>query len=171
MEVVIFEQENVKIKRKKAQPSRDYSTVGHTDNTVVLMVENGKVFLKSFNPKTGRIYIHSEIKSYANPGVNLTNAKGVHVLLLNPSLKPDPSPYIFIFPEEGIASLFNVCIFLAAKASKADELMFDADTIGGSSVSSGDSNSHEEFNPTQDFNAGAAARAQELLDGYNEISD
>ena len=167
MEVAIFEQANVKIKRKKAQPSRDYSTVGHTDNTVVLMVENGKVFLKSFNPKTGRIYIYSKIKSYANPGVNLTNAKGVHVLLLNPSLKLDPSPYIF----KGIASLFNVCIFLAAKASKADELMFDADTIGGSSVSSGDSNSHEEFNPTQDFNAGAAARAQELLDGYNEISD
>ena len=70
-----------------------------------------------------------------------------------------------------MASLFNVCIFLAAKASKADELMNDAETIGASSVSSVESNSHEEFNPTQDFNAGAAARAQELLDGYNEISD
>ena len=102
--------------------------------------------------------------------MNLTNSKGLHFVLLVPSLKPDPSPNIFIFAEEGVASLFNACIFLAAKATKADELMYYAETIGGASVSSVESNSddddYEDLHPTQDFNAGIQALAHKLLASY-----
>lgn len=171
MKVVIFEQENIKIKRKKAQPSKDYSTVGHSDNKVALLIaEDGKVYLKAVNPQTGLVYIYSNIKSYAHPEVNRTNAKGVHVLLLVPSLKPDPSPCVFIFPEEEEAFRFNACLSLAAKAAMKDDL-YDADTIGGASVStvesdSDDDDEYEEFNPTQDFNTGAKALAQEFMASY-----
>ena len=172
MKVVIFEKANVKIKRKKAQPSRDYSTVGHNNNKVVLIAEGGEVYLKAFNPQTGLVYVYSQIQSYANPDINLTDAKGVHVVLLVTRLKPEPSPYIFIFAEEEVAALFNACIFLAAKAAKADELIRDAETIGGDSVSNAESTSdkddYDNFTPTQDFNAGAQARAQELLSSYKE---
>ena len=102
----------------------------------------------------------------------MTDAKGVHVVLLVTRLKPEPSPYIFIFAEEEVAALFNACIFLAAKAAKADELIRDAETIGGDSVSNAESTSddddYDNFTPTQDFNAGAQARAQELLASYKE---
>ena len=171
MKVVIFEKKNVKIKRKKAQPSKEYSTVGNRDNKIALLIaEDGHVYLKAVNPQTGLVYIYSNIKSYARPEVNRTNAKGVHVVLLVPSLKPDPSPYIFIFPEEEDAFKFNSCLSLAAKAAMQDDL-YDADTIGGASVStvesdSDDDDEYEEFNPTQDFNTGAQALAQELMASY-----
>ena len=184
--VVIFEHENVKIKRKKAQPSQDFTTVGNRDNIIKLMAEDGKVHLKAFNPQTGLVYISSNIKSYANPGLNETNPKGVVSSLLNPTLTPDPRVYIFLFAEEGVASQFNELITLAAKAATEED---DSETIGGASVNSDydattnghnsendsvsslDSNSddddwYEEFNATQDFNIGAQARAQEYLAGY-----
>ena len=171
--VVIFEQENVKIKRKKAQPSKKYSTVGHNDNKVALLIaEDGRVYLKAINPQTGVVYIYSRIKSYAHPEVNLTNAKGVHVVLLVPSLKQEPSPYVFIFTEEEVASQFKACLSLAQKAAMQDDL-YDADT--NTSVSTVESESedkdddddnYEEYHPTQDFNVGAQALAQEYLMSY-----
>ena len=173
MKVVIFEQKNVKIKRKKAQPSEDFTTVGNKDNTVKLIAEDGKVYLKAFNPQTGLVYISSNIKSYGNPSLNRTNPKGVIFILLNPGLTPDPRAYIFIFAEEGVASQFNALITLAAKAAPAEELLHDAETIEGGSVSTVESDSddddddeYKEFNPTQDFNTGAQALAQELLASY-----
>ena len=96
MKVVILKKANVTIKRKKAQPSKGYSTVGNKDNKVLLIFEHGEVFLKVFNPNTGLVYIYSKIRSNTNPALNLTDAKGLHLILLNPSLKPEPSPYIFI---------------------------------------------------------------------------
>ena len=93
----------------------------------------------------------------------------MHLILLVSSLKPEPSPYIFVFNEQDAASQFHSCVFLAAKAAKADELMhdlYDADTIEGESVSSVESNFDDNFNPTQDFNADAQALAQELLASY-----
>ena len=49
--------------------------------------------------------------------------------------------------------------------------LYDADTIGGASVStvesdSDDDDEYEEFNPTQDFNTCAQALAQELMASY-----
>ena len=169
MEVVIFEEENVTIKRKKAQPSPDYSTVGNKDNKVTLIFEDGDVYLKVCNPESGLVYIYSQIRSTTNPDFNLINSRGVHLILLVSSLKPEPSPYIFVFNEKDAASKFHSCVFLAAKAAKADELMhdlYDADTIEGESVSSVESNFDDNFNPTQDFNADAQALAQELLASY-----
>ena len=99
MEVVIFEEENVTIKRKKAQPSPDYSTVGNKDNKVTLIFEDGDVYLKVCNPESGLVYIYSQIRSTTNPDFNLINSRGVHLILLVPSLKPEPSPYVFIFNE------------------------------------------------------------------------
>ena len=179
MKVVIFEEENVKIKRKKAQPSKLYTTIGKNDNKIVLTFEDGEAYLKVVNPKTGLSYVYSKIKSYTKPDVNRTDSKGVHLILLEPRLKPQPSPYLFIFKEQSAASKFYACVSLAAKAATADELAYDAETdannsdydaetIGNnskndsvSSVESGDS-----FNPTQDFNTGARALAQELLASY-----
>ena len=179
MKVVIFEQENVKIKRKKAQPSKDYSTIGHNDNKVVVMIEDGKAYLKVLNPLTGLSYIYSHIQSYTNPDVNRTDSRGVHAILLETSLKPEPSPYLFIFKEESAASKFYACVFFAVKAAKADELSYDAETVANNSDYDAETianNSEEEsvsssesfnsFNPTQDFNVGAQALAQELLASY-----
>ena len=104
MKVVIFKQENIKIKHKKAQPSKDYTTVDHKNNKVKLIAEDGKVYLKVFNPQTGLVYISSNIKSYANTVLNLTNSKGVHIVLLTPSLTTNPRACIFVFDEEGVAS-------------------------------------------------------------------
>ena len=97
MKVVFFKKSNVAIKRKKAQPSQEYTTVGSKDNEVLLVFEFGEVYLKVFNPNTGLVYIYAKIRSNTNPALNLTNAKGVHLILLVTSLKPEPSPYVFIF--------------------------------------------------------------------------
>ena len=173
MKVVILKKANVTIKRKKAQPSKGYSTVGNKDNKVLLIFEHGEVFLKVFNPNTGLVYIYSKIRSNTNPALNLTDAKGLHLILLNPSLKPEPSPYIFIFESEEDASVFNACVSLAVKAAKGDELLYDAETNVDSddvSVRSNTSESSNEsgdlFNPTQDFNVGAQELSQELLASY-----
>ena len=66
-----------------------------------------------------------------------------------------------------MASLFNVLIFLAAKAAKADDLMCE-ETIGVESVESSDDDDYDDFKATQDFNDGAEALAQELLNTYKE---
>ena len=148
--------------------------VGNKDNKVLLIFEYGEVHLKVFNPNTGLVYIYTKIRSDTNPALNLTNAKGVHLILLVTSLKPEPSPYVFIFGDEEDASVFNACVNLAAKAAKGDELLYDAETIvhsdnnSVSSIESGKSSieSGDIFNPTQDFNVGAQERAQELLASY-----
>ena len=131
--VVIFEHGNVQINRKKAK-SKDYTRVGSKDNKVKVIAEDGNVYLKVFNPQTGLVYISSIIKSFANPELNLTNSKGVHLILLVPSLTPDPRAYIFVFDEEGVASRFNALISLAAKAATEEELLNDSETIGEASV-------------------------------------
>ena len=68
--------------------------------------------------------------------------------------------------------------FLAVMAVKADEIEFvetvaynsdyDADTIANNSENNSVSSleSEDSFNPTQDFNVGAQAHAQELLASY-----
>ena len=180
MKVVLFEQGEVTIKRKKAQPSRDYLTIGNKDNKVQLIFEDGKVHLKVFNPKTGLVYIYSHIKDYTNPDVNQTNAKGVHAILLVTTLKKEPSPYVFIFGEDGVAALFHANLVLAARAAKADKVSEsdsdDSDNLlevnENDSDDSDDSDedssrgSNDIFTATQDFNVGARARAQELLASY-----
>ena len=189
MKIVIFEQENVKIKRKKAQPSKEFSTIGSNDNKIALILEDGKAYFKVFNPLTGICYIYSPIKPYANPGVNQNDSKAVIVVLLETRLKDEPSPYVFLFKDKSVASKFYACVFLAAKAAEADEHMSDPETVAynsdydatttgnkseNDSVSSVESKndsvssveSIETFNPTQDFNVGAQALAQELLASY-----
>ena len=186
MKVVLFEQGEVTIKRKKAQPSRDYSTIGNKDNKVQLIFEDGNVYLKVSNAKTGLVYIYSHIKDYANPGVNEKNAKGVLAILLVTTLKKQPSPYVFIFGEEGVAALFYANLVLAAKAAKEDKVSeSDSDDLESLlEVNENDSDDSEEkdlddsededssrgsndiFIATQDFNVGAQARAQELLASY-----
>ena len=126
---VIFEQENVKIKRKKAQPSKEYSTIGSNDNKIALILEDGKAYFKVFNPLTGICYIYSPIKPYANPGVNQNDSKAVIVVLLETRLKDEPSPYVFLFKDKSVASKFYACVFLAAKAAEADEHMSDPETV------------------------------------------
>ena len=130
--------------------------------------------MKVFNPNTGLVYIYAKIRSNTKPALNLTNAKGVHLILLLTSLKPEPSSYVFIFEDKGDASVFNALVNLAAKAAKGDELLYDAETIvhydnnSVSSIESGESSveSGPIFNPTQDFNVGAQASAQEFLASY-----
>ena len=82
------------------------------------------------------------------------------------------------FTEESGASKFYACVCFAVKAAKADELSYDAETANNSdydaetivnnseddSVSSLES--FDNFHPTQDFNVGAQALAQELLASY-----
>ena len=179
MKVVIFEHEDVKIKRKKAAPSNEYTTIGNNDNKVTVIIEDGKAYLKVFNPLTGISYIYSRIQSYTNPGVNQTNSRGVHAILLEPRLKPEPSLYFFIFKEESVALKFYACVIFAVKAAKADELSCDAETVENDSNYDADTianNSEEDsvsslesfdnFNPTQDFNVGAGDLAQKLLASY-----
>ena len=172
MKIVLFEKGEVIIKRKKAQPSRDYSTIGNKDNKVQLIFEDGKVYLKVSNPKTGLVYIYSHIKDYTNPDVNQTNAKGVHAILLVTTLKKEPSPYVFIFGEEGVAALFYANLVLAAKAAKEDNVSESdsddlEDLLEANENDSDDSEDEDDiFTATQDFNVGARALAQELLASY-----
>ena len=129
MKIVIFEQENVKIKRKKARPSQEYSTIGSNDNKIALILEDGKAYFKVFNPLTGICYIYSPIKPYANPGVNQNDSKAVIVVLLETRLKPERSPYMLLFKDESVASKFYACVFLAVKAAKADEHAYEPETV------------------------------------------
>lgn len=156
-QVVIFERNNVAIKRKKMYPSPDYSTIGNKDNTVCLYVESGKTYIKVFNPNTGRVYMLSLVQSMTNPALNEKNPRGVHLNLVNLLLKPQPSHHIFIFMDKESASVYNACVSLATKAAKAEEYLvtplpdsdvetseeqlvdeepgdFDAETIEGDSV-------------------------------------
>ena len=94
--VVIFQHNNVAIKRKKMYPSPDYSNIGNKDNAVCLYVEGGKTYIKVVNLNTGRVYMLSLVQSMTNSALNQNNPRGVHLNLVNFLLKPRPA-IIFLF--------------------------------------------------------------------------
>ena len=170
--VVIFERQNVAIKRKKMHPCPDFVTVGYNDNSICLFVENGNVYLKVSNPRTGSVYINSLIQSMANPALNKTNPMGMHIILVNHLVKLEPSAYTFVFSNEEDAAVCNACLSLATMAAKANEGLSleceKVESLEGSGEESLGDDEEDEFPATQDFNVGAREYAEELLASYKD---